>query len=639
MRIAYYISNHGFGHATRSAALIYELSKVGIFSIICTNRPKALFDKIAKKNILYHEANLDFGVFQKDLIQPDIQKTENEILNHWQQKEVIIQSEIDFLSDKKIDLIIADIPPFALDIANKMQIPSIAISNFDWYYVYSKLLDRKKLKSIMKDIYISYMKADYAIRLPFSNNESMLAYKEVYKTGILAWKSKSDKDWLCDRFGFDKTKNTILIGFGGEGENPFSEEDLEYFHDYQIVSKYDIKGAKRITLVDDYQKILASVDVVLTKAGYSTLAEAVQSGKYLIVSARKNYPEDFALVAELKNYPNHYYIGSDGFDNLDWEMILSEAQNSKPKILPQYKNANREIAELIISKFYESISEKIAIIIIGTNNLQLLWAESQFQKIFLQSTDMTGIGREMKNGFLAEKSLERTKDKLSDYIEMSLAFTDDITIIGTKACRVAKNVDILSNWLAEKYQLKLDVISGERESYLNAIANVDINLDDSFMTFDLGGGSTEFSFISKGNIVEISSLPLGILNVYESGKNIKSFVANQLEKVNIRPFSTLIGIGGTVTSIASILLQQKIYDSQKIQGYCIQMKDLEDLISRVEIMDDENLTELLFFEPLRKDIFLVGLRIIFEIGKGFNVDEIIVSNYSIQHGILKERSI
>lgn len=657
MKIAYYISNHGFGHATRSAALIQELNKINIFTFICTNRPKYLFDKISKKDSYYRKTKLDFGVFQKDLFSPDLEKTKNSLFDLWQRKDEIIQQEVDFFQSHKIDLIIADIPPFAFDIGARLNVPVIAVSNFDWYYVYHNLFkkymttvaEKEKLNTIIDEIKVMQHQAGYAIKLPFSSNQSMEEYPEVIEMGVLAQKSVNERNELCKKYNLDEDKKIILLGFGGEGENPISEKDMKHFDEFNVFSRYEIENCIKINPKTDYQSLLASADIVVTKVGYSTLAESVQNGKYIIATARDNYPEDIVLIDELLKYPYQQFIPAQEFNNANWKEILKYAKSQKTQKLEKYANQNREIAKLIISKFYADIQNKIAIIVVGSNNVQLLWAETNSETIIHEATLMTSLGKNMKDNLLDEEAINRTKKVLKDYIELSLPFSDKISVVGTSCSREAKNIDTLSDWMLEKYTIKYEIISGETESYLNAFANNEAENCNNFVSFDLGGGSTEFAYIKNNKIEKISSVPIGILRLIETC-NLQD-IPQKVDELLNEVFDTfnfeedkesdfkLIGIGGTVTSIAAILLNQDYYDSEKISGYQIKMSELQKLINNVQKMSQNEIEKLLFFEPLRREIFLLGMQIIYQIGKKYNMKKIEVSNRSIQHGLLKKMSL
>jgi len=172
MKIAIYISNHGFGHATRMVALSEEFISVGIFCYLITDRPDFLFKHLNSQFFEKREVSIDFGLFQKNWIYPDLEKTEEKLIKLWQTKDSIIEKEVSFLREKSIDLVIGDIPPLAFAAAKLSRIKSIAISNFDWHFMYRTMLHKNDLiNKILEDILEYYSYADLAIRLPFSDEK------------------------------------------------------------------------------------------------------------------------------------------------------------------------------------------------------------------------------------------------------------------------------------------------------------------------------------------------------------------------------------------------------------------------------------------------------------------------------------
>ena len=65
MKVAIYVSNHGFGHAKRMSALADEFGKYGIYCYIITNRPAHLFDYLNPQFYELHSVSLDFGIKQE----------------------------------------------------------------------------------------------------------------------------------------------------------------------------------------------------------------------------------------------------------------------------------------------------------------------------------------------------------------------------------------------------------------------------------------------------------------------------------------------------------------------------------------------------------------------------------------------
>ncbi len=81
--------------------------------------------------------------------------------NSWDE---FIKTEKQFCESHAIDLIISDITPLAFVVANELDIPGIAISNFTWHYIFYNLFGNIPAVEQIKE---AYMRADFAFVLPF----------------------------------------------------------------------------------------------------------------------------------------------------------------------------------------------------------------------------------------------------------------------------------------------------------------------------------------------------------------------------------------------------------------------------------------------------------------------------------------
>ena len=79
LRFAIYTSNHGFGHATRMAALAEELNRFGVFVHLRSDRPKHLFGNLNRNLSSVEDVSLDFGVRQYPNLDCDIERTKSEL--------------------------------------------------------------------------------------------------------------------------------------------------------------------------------------------------------------------------------------------------------------------------------------------------------------------------------------------------------------------------------------------------------------------------------------------------------------------------------------------------------------------------------------------------------------------------------
>ena len=202
-----------------------------------------------------------------------------------------------------------------------------------------------------------------------------------------------------------------------------------------------------------------------------------------------------------------------------------------------------------------------SIIDVGTNNVLMLIAtkENSNIKILHRGSSISALGKNIKDNILTKAAIARTRIILKEFIKISNKYTEKIIIIGTSCSRDSRNIDILSKWLKSKYKINYRIISGEKEAYFNGLANIhEFNQHNEMILFDVGGRSTEFTFIKNKKIIAIQTLKLGIRRMQNRfNSNYESKIQRTrdiLKEVKIPDLENpvIIGIGGTVTSLVSI---------------------------------------------------------------------------------------
>ncbi|NVM00751.1 MAG: hypothetical protein HWN67_00325 [Candidatus Helarchaeota archaeon] len=337
--IAYYITTHGLGHATRSIAIIRELLKDPKLQIyICSKLPKNYLNGCFHSNsIKFHESDTLFGVRYKELLQVDIEKSIDIFRDGIKKQEKYIEKELEFCKKNNIDLIICDICPFPFDVADKLKIPSIAISNFDWYTIFKHIINQKKSHDLYENLEIlreSYEKADLLLRLPFSID--MKFFKKKLNVSLVVRELTRDKTEIRSVFNLEED---VLLIFYGLTDYTFTTDEL--------IKKFDILNTKhkelkiffskflkkyipkreyfRFILEEDQesQDYVAASDLVIGKVGYGTVSECVAYKKPLIYTTRKDFLEDIGLAKGIEMFGKGKYYTPKALLNGEFENLVN----------------------------------------------------------------------------------------------------------------------------------------------------------------------------------------------------------------------------------------------------------------------------------------------------------------------------
>lgn len=159
--IAYFVSSHGLGHATRSVAIINEIyaSKKNIHFLIVSNLPHLFWTKNLDQGVSFntYRTKTDIGLFQTDPFQSNMPKSV-ELLKLYLRKP--IQQNISLLrAMEKFEIchVVCDISPLGIRVANYLGLKTTLVENFTWDWIYQPLLETapalKEISNKFKEIF------------------------------------------------------------------------------------------------------------------------------------------------------------------------------------------------------------------------------------------------------------------------------------------------------------------------------------------------------------------------------------------------------------------------------------------------------------------------------------------------------
>lgn len=297
---------------------------------------------------------------------------------------------------------------------------------------------------------------------------------------------------------------------------------------------------------------------------------------------------------------------------------------------------------------------KVAAIDIGTNSTRLLIVDYKNGTYTVLDRDLiiSRLGEGVdKNKYLNDKAIERTVTALEKYDKKIKKYNvKKVKIVGTSALRDVKNKNDFINLLKKRTSFKINIISGNQEAkYIYKGVKTDIKSND-FLIVDIGGGSTEFIWKNQKEIVE-KSLDIGAVRLTErivedskkalsnkEQKKLQKEINQALNKENINKYKAkkLIGVGGTITTLAAMNLGLEKYDSGKIHQYLLLKEDIEQLfnkLSKSNISERKNMKGL---NESRADIITAGAIILELIMEIVDINKITVSERDILYGLINE---
>jgi len=307
---------------------------------------------------------------------------------------------------------------------------------------------------------------------------------------------------------------------------------------------------------------------------------------------------------------------------------------------------------------------RLAAIDIGTNSTRLLITDYKNSKFIPleRKMEITRLGKDLaRNKTILDDSARKTLEALSGYWRLVKDHgVEKYRAVGTSAVRKASNSDWFVSYIYKNLGMKIEVISGREEaklSFYGAVREMDLNRlsrkagsGAGILVVDIGGGSSELILgDSNCNLEFAVSLDLGCVSLTErfigsgipdtgSLNRMQRHIAKRLEETikRIRQHKSLfiIGVAGTITTLAAIDLKLKVYNREKIHGHILSIKRIGDIHKNLCRLDLEDRKKVAGLNPKRADIIIAGTAIVLEILKLLGSDDIMVSERDILDGII-----
>jgi|SRR5690625_324935 len=293
---------------------------------------------------------------------------------------------------------------------------------------------------------------------------------------------------------------------------------------------------------------------------------------------------------------------------------------------------------------------RIASIDIGSNSILLLIAAKDPQGVWRRLEEHTEVARIAEgldaHGSLQQAAIDRAATVLCRFVEQARAQgVQDILLTGTAPFRRAENGTRVAHFLEDLLGVPLMIASGEEEGALTLRATLDSFGDFAAMrVLDIGGASTELMRWQDGQI-QSQSIDVGVVRLLErfvhedpacrtSLEEMQRFIALQLHHSFEKPADNLpvIGVGGTITSLAALDLGLEVWDPEIVQGYRLKLPNIGTLVERLWPMSVQERCDILRVDPRRADVIGVGASFLHAICEHLQADEIIVSDRGVRWG-------
>ena len=354
MYIGFYISSHGFGHMTRCLGIMENILKTSYYNlyIVCgkiQNDFARIYLAKYKDRIIYKDLVTDIGlVNKKNSLEVDKLLLQQQLLEFTSSWEDIVNDEYNFLNNLNIKCIVSDISPIGTLVGNKLQLPVVLITNFTWVEQYEYIGIDESIIDKYRQAYSYVTKfIKYDLCLPISSVNS----KEVYEVGFTCREIDFNKvEKIKKQYGKSimvtcgKSANLNTINIKNFNGTIFTTSGIN------ITCDEDCNVVNLPIDILDTQNYIAASSMVITKAGWGTIGEAILGHTNLVLIERPSAKEDSFNIEKIKENKLGISIAEKDLTTIDIQSLKNELKNNIDyEKLNTYKNDVNKIVKLILA--------------------------------------------------------------------------------------------------------------------------------------------------------------------------------------------------------------------------------------------------------------------------------------------------
>ncbi len=353
LHVAYYISGHGYGHAVRSIEVIRALAAKSphYFFHIKTTAPEWFFPLNLDCNYAYYRQQNDVGTVQHHFHEVDKIATLKELRKLFQAREDFVQREVEFFHKYHVQLVLGDIPPLAFAAAFEAGLPSIAVGNFSWDWIYgSYQQEHPDFGEFIEKVQECYRTADLLLRLPMHG--PMPAFPVVEDIPLIARRARRKaRDVRRMLRMTDDGRPVVLVALRPADLERVDFDRVTRDRNFQFVVLGQQRYAEAaLNLPQDlipFPELVHAADVVVSKPGYGIVSECIANRTPLVYTQRRDFPEYDVLVQHLQQDAVSEYLTPEAFFQGDWSEALQDAVAATWKISQPPLNGAETAAQRI----------------------------------------------------------------------------------------------------------------------------------------------------------------------------------------------------------------------------------------------------------------------------------------------------
>jgi exopolyphosphatase / guanosine-5'-triphosphate,3'-diphosphate pyrophosphatase len=296
----------------------------------------------------------------------------------------------------------------------------------------------------------------------------------------------------------------------------------------------------------------------------------------------------------------------------------------------------------------------IASVDLGTNSTRVLVGRPTGAglEILDRRNTITRLGQGVgASGRLAPEAVERTLDCLRGYREiLDRHAVEQVRVAATSASRDAANRDEFFGAVEALVGTRPELLSGDEEGRLS-FGGATGELDPAsgpFLVVDIGGGSTEF-IVGTDRVEGVMSIDIGCVRLTEKFLHhdppqpeelsacislTDAYLDDVVREIPAAAEArTLVGLAGTVTTVAAVEIGLETYDRDRIHHFHLTREAAEDVFRTLATESRADRVHNPGLEEARADVIVGGCCVLVALFRRLGFDEMIVSEADILDGL------
>lgn len=322
--LAVFVSPHGFGHASRSAAVMAELVRVADAHFeLYTATPRWLFDESVQGRYRRHQLQTDVGLVQRSALEHDLPATLAALASLVPFDSTLVDGLALEVRRAGCRAVLCDVAALGIAVAERAGIPSVVVENFTWPWIYEPLVaEAPGLEAFSEQLGNWYDRATFRVQtepLCAPDPDASLSAAPISREP--RWTRAETRA----AFGLDEDEPAVLVTTGGVPyELAFVERLLERPDvTFVVTGAAATRREGNVHLYDNDTRvympdIVRAVDAVVAKLGYGTIAEVWREGCPAAWVRRPGFRESGPLEAWVDERLAGFTMDAETFASGSW---------------------------------------------------------------------------------------------------------------------------------------------------------------------------------------------------------------------------------------------------------------------------------------------------------------------------------